>query len=65
MRLCEHKLEIVREALKSDPALCKDSAKVSDIVSSQSLGEGATVGIKTCQAAWIKECQRRGRSVDW
>ena len=28
VRLCEHKLEIVRQVLQSNPALCKDSTKV-------------------------------------
>lgn len=28
MRLCEHRLDIVKQALHSNPALCKDTAKV-------------------------------------
>lgn len=28
VRLCEHKLEIVKQVLESNPALCKNSAMV-------------------------------------
>lgn len=67
VRLCEHKLEIVKEALQSNPDLCKDSAKVIPytFISSWLDDCGAAVGIKTCHTAWIKECWWRGSNADW
>ena len=56
MRLCEHKLDIVKRALQSDPALSKNAAKVINVYTTDQRGEDRSTGTEALQTAWIKEC---------